>query len=64
MHLRYMGHTLEIDVDSSILRIYVLPSDRAPIKISHNDQIFVISPGQVMEFPITCAIPISFDMEN
>ncbi|MFO7965824.1 MAG: trehalose-phosphatase [Desulfobacterales bacterium] len=62
MHLRYRGHTLEIDVDSETLRIYVLPSDQPPIKISHNEQEYVIGPGQMKEFPVTCSVPMPIEM--
>lgn len=64
MHLRYLGHTLEIDVDAEYLRIYVLPSDQAPFMICHNEETYKLSPGQVKEFPVTCAIPIPLEMEN
>ena len=58
MHLRYLSHTLEVDVGSERLVIYIPPSDQPPIKLGCGDEICEIRGGETKAFFYSCSIPV------
>jgi alpha,alpha-trehalase len=52
MHIRYRRHSLEIDINKSLLQIKALPCAAGPVKIGFRDQVFDLKMGQVQEFEL------------
>jgi len=52
MHIRYRGHSLEIDITGDSLRIKTLPCAAGPVKIGFRDRVFDLKMGQIQEFEL------------
>ena len=52
MHIRFRGHSLEIDISRSKLQIRALPCAAGPVKIGFGDRTFDLKIGQTQEFEL------------
>jgi alpha,alpha-trehalase len=53
MHLKYRGHSLEVEIDHDTLSVKALPCAAEPIRISFGEEVFDLKMGDVLQFDIS-----------
>jgi alpha,alpha-trehalase len=52
MHIRFRGHSLEIDINRDRLQIRTLPCGAGPVKIGFRDKVFDLKMGKIQKFEL------------
>jgi alpha,alpha-trehalase len=52
MHIRFRGHSLEIDITQDKLQIRALPCAAGPVRIGFRNRVFDLKMGQIQEFDL------------
>lgn len=52
MHIRYRGHSLEVDITPERLKVEALKSAATPIRLGFKDKLFELNAGEVKSLPL------------
>jgi len=52
MQIRYLGHTLDLEITQARLKVSCIRASEKPIKIAHLDQVYDLEPKEILEIPL------------
>jgi len=52
MQIRYLGHTLDLEITQEQLKVSCIRASEKPIKIAHLDQVYDLEPKGILEIPL------------